>query len=91
MRKNASQLDLYQSSSSPAHSASSPVAQRRRLQEKQRLERSRRAAALMADAAELYLVRHGATDWNVEGRIQGQMEPGPGLNQEGQAQVRGIA
>ena len=39
--------------------------------------------------AELVLVRHGWTDWNDEGRYQGQ--DGPGLNNQGQAQVQAVA
>jgi broad specificity phosphatase PhoE len=40
-------------------------------------------------SAELILVRHGRTDWNDEGRYQGQ--DGPGLNAEGRAQARATA
>jgi broad specificity phosphatase PhoE len=37
----------------------------------------------------LYLVRHGETLWNVEGRYQGQLDPP--LNERGQAQARSTA
>jgi alpha-ribazole phosphatase len=37
----------------------------------------------------LVLVRHGQTDWNVEGRYQGQADPP--LNEVGRAQVRALA
>ena len=38
---------------------------------------------------DLLLVRHGQTDWNVEGRYQGQ--DGPGLNAAGRAQAEAVA
>lgn len=37
----------------------------------------------------LYLVRHGETDWNREGRIQGHQDPP--LNESGRAQARALA
>ncbi len=37
----------------------------------------------------LLLVRHGETDWNVEGRYQGQADPP--LNERGRAQARAVA
>jgi broad specificity phosphatase PhoE len=37
----------------------------------------------------LYLIRHGETDWNVEGRYQGQADPP--LNARGVAQSRELA
>lgn len=37
--------------------------------------------------AELLLVRHGQTDWNIAYRYQGQIKPGPSLNSEGRAQA----
>ena len=36
---------------------------------------------------ELWLVRHGQTDWNLTGRWQGQASNAPGLNDTGHAQV----
>ena len=36
---------------------------------------------------ELWLVRHGQTDWNRTGRWQGQAPFAPGLNETGRAQV----
>jgi broad specificity phosphatase PhoE len=39
---------------------------------------------------ELWLVRHGQTDWNRTGRWQGQTPFAPGLNETGRAQVLSI-
>jgi len=39
----------------------------------------------------LWLIRHGETDWNVEGRWQGQAESAPPLNETGQRQSHAIA
>jgi broad specificity phosphatase PhoE len=36
---------------------------------------------------DLWLVRHGQTDWNLTGRWQGQASDAPGLNDTGHAQV----
>jgi broad specificity phosphatase PhoE len=36
---------------------------------------------------ELWLLRHGQTDWNVQGRWQGQAPYAPGLNETGRAQA----
>ena len=38
-----------------------------------------------------WLIRHGQTDWNVEGRWQGQAPHAPGLNANGLAQAQIIA
>lgn len=39
---------------------------------------------------ELWLVRHGQTDWNLAGRWQGQASNAPGLNETGRAQALSI-
>ena len=39
---------------------------------------------------DLWLIRHGQTDWNVEGRWQGQAPQAPGLNEAGRAQSRSM-
>ena len=39
---------------------------------------------------ELWLVRHGQTDWNLTGRWQGQASYAPGLNDVGRAQALAI-
>ncbi len=39
----------------------------------------------------LWLIRHGETDWNVEGRWQGQAGSAPPLNKKGQTQSHAIA
>jgi broad specificity phosphatase PhoE len=39
---------------------------------------------------DLWLVRHGQTDWNLTGRWQGQAPDAPGLNETGMAQARAI-
>ncbi|KAF8055827.1 phosphoglycerate mutase-like protein 4 [Scenedesmus sp. PABB004] len=44
-----------------------------------------------AAVAELVLVRHGETDWNVERRLQGQQAPGPPLNALGRGQAGVVA
>ncbi len=41
--------------------------------------------------AELLLVRHGQTDWNIAYRYQGQIKPGPSLNSKGRAQAVAVA
>jgi broad specificity phosphatase PhoE len=37
--------------------------------------------------SDLWLVRHGQTDWNLAGRWQGQSPQAPGLNEAGRAQA----
>lgn len=39
----------------------------------------------------LHLIRHGQTDWNAQGRWQGQSPQAPGLNATGMAQARATA
>ena len=39
----------------------------------------------------LWLIRHGETDWNIEGRWQGQAESAPPLNKKGRAQSHATA
>ena len=39
----------------------------------------------------LWLIRHGETDWNVEGRWQGQTPHAPPLNAAGRAQAEAVA
>lgn len=39
---------------------------------------------------ELWLARHGQTDWNLTGRWQGQASFAPGLNETGQTQARAM-
>jgi broad specificity phosphatase PhoE len=39
---------------------------------------------------DLWLVRHGQTDWNLEGRWQGQAPHAPGLNDLGRAQALAV-
>lgn len=38
----------------------------------------------------LYLIRHGETAWNIEKRLQGSLEPGPGLTAKGRQQARSV-
>ena len=58
----------------------------------QEADRQKKALAKMSDGAcELVFVRHGETDWNVQGRLQGQLLPGPPLNATGKRQARALA
>jgi bisphosphoglycerate-dependent phosphoglycerate mutase len=41
----------------------------------------------MKKPCEIVLVRHGETAWNKEGRLQGQQEPGPPLDDLGHQQA----
>lgn len=41
--------------------------------------------------SEIWLLRHGQTDWNLQGRWQGQASFAPGLNEAGFAQARSAA
>jgi len=41
----------------------------------------------MQKPCEIILVRHGETAWNKEGRLQGQQEPGPPLDDLGLQQA----
>jgi hypothetical protein len=52
------------------------------------LQRAQKAAAKMKQPCEMVLIRHGETDWNKERRIQGQEQPGPGLNRMGWQQAQ---
>ena len=40
-------------------------------------------------ASRLFLIRHGESEWNAEGRLQGQSDPA--LSEQGRAQARAIA
>lgn len=59
---------------------------------KQELQRRDKVLRSMTDrASELVLLRHGETDWNLEGLLQGQLCPGPPLNQRGVKQAQAAA
>lgn len=60
------------------------------MQEQQRRDKALRATD-PAKRCELVLLRHGETEWNVERRLQGQQQPGPGLNDRGWAQAKAVA
>jgi 2,3-bisphosphoglycerate-dependent phosphoglycerate mutase len=47
----------------------------------------------MCDPARLVFVRHGETDWNVDRRMQGQLqkEPAPKLTSNGMRQAADVA
>jgi broad specificity phosphatase PhoE len=45
---------------------------------------------MSAAAVECVLVRHGETDYNREGRLQGALPPGPPLNGAGRAQAEAV-
>ncbi|KAG7673590.1 hypothetical protein Ndes2526B_g02961 [Nannochloris sp. 'desiccata'] len=58
----------------------------------QELDRQVKAMTkLTCQACELVLVRHGETNFNVESRLQGQMFPGPALNDSGIKQAEALA
>ena len=55
------------------------------------LQRASKALLRMsAMATTVLLVRHGETDWNLEHRLQGQMQPGPPLNALGLRQAKAV-
>lgn len=55
-------------------------------------QRARNALERMSpQATTVILVRHGETDWNLEHRLQGQLQPGPPLNAEGIQQAHVVA
>eukprot|EP00892_Ulva_mutabilis_P004361 jgi/Ulvmu1/2297/UM013_0144.1 len=68
----------------------STKAERRALQDAQR---SSKAAAGMENPARVIFVRHGETNWNLEGRMQGQMADGdvPVLTELGTTQAHAVA
>ena len=47
-------------------------------------------ARLSPNAAEVVLVRHGETDWNVQRRLQGQDLSVPGINESGRLQAQAV-
>ena len=51
------------------------------------MQRARKAASMMTQPCLLIMVRHGETAWNKEGRLQGQQEPGPPLDELGLQQA----
>lgn len=70
-------------------SAASARAERRAAQD---ASRARKALARMTSAAcEIVIVRHGETQWNVEQRLQGQLQPGPPLTLAGEEQAAALA
>eukprot|EP00201_Polytomella_parva_P023420 CAMPEP_0175040466 /NCGR_PEP_ID=MMETSP0052_2-20121109/1281_1 /TAXON_ID=51329 ORGANISM="Polytomella parva, Strain SAG 63-3" /NCGR_SAMPLE_ID=MMETSP0052_2 /ASSEMBLY_ACC=CAM_ASM_000194 /LENGTH=254 /DNA_ID=CAMNT_0016302685 /DNA_START=140 /DNA_END=904 /DNA_ORIENTATION=+ len=46
---------------------------------------------MSASATKFIIVRHGETDWNIEGRLQGQSTIDPGLNEKGFLQAETLA
>eukprot|EP00198_Chlamydomonas_reinhardtii_P009066 XP_001698403.1 phosphoglycerate mutase [Chlamydomonas reinhardtii] len=67
------------------------MATRLERREQQDAQRQRKAAASMdeARATNVFLVRHGQTDWNAEMRLQGQLDPP--LNSLGVEQAEEVA
>ncbi len=57
---------------------------------KETVDDLRWASGSKADATDVTLVRHGETDWNSKGLIQGSNE-NPPLNDAGRAQIRALA
>lgn len=49
--------------------------------------RMRQDIGVFPAQSDLWLVRHGQTDWNLAGRWQGQSPAAPGLNEAGRAQA----
>lgn len=49
--------------------------------------RVRQDIGIFPARSDLWLVRHGQTDWNLAGRWQGQSPAAPGLNEAGRAQA----
>ena len=64
-------------------------AERRAAQEGSR--RQKALASLSENLCNILLVRHGETTWNVEHRLQGQLQPGPPLNELGLEQAKSLA
>ena len=63
--------------------------ERRELQESQRNQQALQQQT--KHVTELLLVRHGETSWNVDGRLQGQLMPGPALTARGRQQAMELA
>lgn len=57
------------------------------------MQRSQKAASQMNNPARVIFVRHGETNWNAEGRIQGQFDEGevPVLSELGVTQAHEVA
>lgn len=57
------------------------------------MQRSQKAVSRMDNPARVIFVRHGETNWNAEGRIQGQFDEGevPALSELGVTQAHAVA